>query len=92
MSAPLTLEPAGLQDARDDWRELAEASGNPFSTWEWASAWWDHFGGGRALHVLRCRDGEGGTRAILPLFLDRRGPLRMLRFVGTGRRTSSPPS
>ena len=77
-------ELAALEPARADWQRLAEAAGSPFSTYEWADTWWRHFGGGRPLHVVRCRDGAGRAFAILPLFLARSRPVRMLRFVGQG--------
>jgi CelD/BcsL family acetyltransferase involved in cellulose biosynthesis len=73
-----------LEPAREDWQRLAEASGSPFSTYEWAETWWRHYGGGRPLHVIRCRDDAGRAFAVLPLFTARSRPLRMLRFVGQG--------
>ena len=85
MTGALALEEsADLDELRDDWQRLADAAGNPFSTWEWARTWWDHFGAGRPLHLVRCSAGDGRVAAILPLFLARRRPLRMLRFVGHG--------
>jgi CelD/BcsL family acetyltransferase involved in cellulose biosynthesis len=61
-----------------EWRPLAERSRNIFATWEWAETWWRHFG----------RDGELRTTragsAILPLYVERKGPLRLLRFIGQG--------
>jgi len=85
VSAPLALEPAGGLDAvREDWQGLEEAAGSPFSTWEWASAWWEHFGAGRPLQLIRCRDADGRVAAILPLFLARDRPVRVLRFLGHG--------
>lgn len=64
---------------KEDWRTLAERSRNIFGTWEWAETWWRHFG----------RDGELRTThipsvAILPLYVDRAGPFRLLRFLGHG--------
>jgi CelD/BcsL family acetyltransferase involved in cellulose biosynthesis len=72
-----------LDSVRDDWGRLAEAAGSPFSTWEWASVWWRHFGAGRTLAVERVVDG-GRVAAILPLYEWRARPLRALRFVGHG--------
>ena len=84
MSPELQRERVGdLDAARDDWSRLAEAAGSPFSTWEWASIWWRHFGGGRALAVDRCRV-DGRVAAILPLYEWRGSPLRALRFIGHG--------
>jgi CelD/BcsL family acetyltransferase involved in cellulose biosynthesis len=72
-----------LEAAREDWTALADAAGSPFSTWEWASAWWRHFGEDRPLALERCRTGDR-TVAILPLYLFRNRPLKVLRFVGHG--------
>lgn len=73
-----------LAAARPLWTALAEASGNLFSTWEWADCWLRHYGGGSEPLLLACRDGEGREAALLPLCVDRRGPLRVARFVGHG--------
>ncbi|MFL5781968.1 MAG: hypothetical protein ACJ760_11700, partial [Thermoleophilaceae bacterium] len=81
----MRLEPiADIDAARADWRRLAQASGNLFSTWEWASVWWRHLGGGRPLHLTAARAESGEVTAILPFFLARERPLRVLRFVGHG--------
>ncbi len=72
-----------LDAAREDWSRLADAAGSPFSTWEWASTWWRHFGADRPLAIDRCRAG-GRTVAILPLYEWRARPLRVLRFLGHG--------
>lgn len=79
------LEPIGdLADARPLWTELAERSGNIFATWEWADAWWRHFGSGDNELVLRtCLRGDEPF-AIAPLYRGRRGPVGLLRFVGHG--------
>jgi CelD/BcsL family acetyltransferase involved in cellulose biosynthesis len=68
-----------LAALEDDWRELAARGRNVFATWEWADTWWRHFGDGRELRV---RHGPGSY--VLPLFLERQGPFRVLRFVGAG--------
>ncbi|MEA2309185.1 MAG: hypothetical protein QOI65_1471 [Thermoleophilaceae bacterium] len=68
---------------REDWSRLGDASGNLFSTWEWADVWWRHIGGGRPLHLVAVRDDAGATVAILPFYLARSRP-RTLRFVGHG--------
>lgn len=73
----------GFEAARDEWGELAERSGNVFATWEWATAWWRHFGEGSEQVLLRCA-GEDGAFAILPLCRSRRGPLQVLRLIGYG--------
>ncbi|HEU0023648.1 MAG TPA: GNAT family N-acetyltransferase, partial [Thermoleophilaceae bacterium] len=85
MDGPLGFEVLdGLDDAAGDWDRLAEAAGNVFSTREWASMWWRHFGAGRDLRLIACRDSDGSAVALLPLYLNRTRPLRVLRFVGHG--------
>ena len=79
------LEPvATLHAVAAEWRALAERSGNVFSTWEWASAWWNHFGGDRPLQLTACRRDGGETFAILPLYLASTRPVRTIRFIGHG--------
>ena len=74
----------GIDAADAEWSRLAEAAGNVFSTPEWASVWWSHFGAGRDLRVLAGRDDDGSTAVVLPLYVNRTRPLRVLRFVGHG--------
>jgi len=82
---PLRVEPIASLDAfRDEWSALAEAGGNVFSTWEWASTWWRHGGRDRPLLLHACRDAEGRLAAILPLYLASARPLNVARFLGHG--------
>jgi CelD/BcsL family acetyltransferase involved in cellulose biosynthesis len=85
--AELAVEPlAGeLPGPNPEWQRLGLACGNPFSTWEWASAWWRHFGEDREQRIVACRDESGELVGILPLYLSSRRPLRTLRFVGHGQ-------
>jgi CelD/BcsL family acetyltransferase involved in cellulose biosynthesis len=69
---------------RDLWRRLAAAAGNVFATWEWASMWWRRYGVGRHLRVAICRGGSGDAFALLPLYVWRDRPLRVIRFLGNG--------
>jgi CelD/BcsL family acetyltransferase involved in cellulose biosynthesis len=81
----LHLEPIDdLEHASADWARLAERSGNIFSTWEWASIWWDCFGAGRELLLTACRDADRRLVAILPLYLSSKRPVRTIRFLGHG--------
>jgi CelD/BcsL family acetyltransferase involved in cellulose biosynthesis len=73
-----------LPGGRDDWRQLALTAGNPFSTWEWASAWWRRFGADREQWILGCRDESGSLVGVLPLYLASKRPVRILRFAGHG--------
>jgi CelD/BcsL family acetyltransferase involved in cellulose biosynthesis len=72
-----------LEQVRAEWARLAEASGNIFSTWEWNSLWWRHFGDGRRLLTFAYGD-EATIAAIVPLYGWRERPLRILRFLGHG--------
>lgn len=74
----------GIDAADADWVRLAEAAGNVFSTPEWASVWWRHFGADRELRILAGRDADGPASVILPLYVNRTRPLRVLRFLGHG--------
>jgi CelD/BcsL family acetyltransferase involved in cellulose biosynthesis len=73
-----------LDSLREEWTNLAEQGQNVFATWEFAATWWDHFGAGRRLVTIACRDPGGDLFAVLPLYFWRRRPLRVLRFVGNG--------
>lgn len=75
--------PREVVDLREDWERLAEASGNIFSTWEWASIWWSTLGKGREPVIGRVRSDAGATTGLVPL-ARRRGPVRTLRFAGAG--------
>src|SRR5262245_8840396 len=79
------VEPiASLDDVREEWDELAAATGNVFATWDWASLWWERFGASRPLLAHACRSDDGRLVAILPLYLWHHRPLRVVRFVGHG--------
>jgi CelD/BcsL family acetyltransferase involved in cellulose biosynthesis len=79
------LEPsASPADLRDDWERLAAASGNVFATPDFAELWLERYGAGAEPRLYAVRDGGGEVQAILPLVLRRRGPLRLLRWVGHG--------
>ena len=90
---PLRVEPIASLDAlRDEWSALAEAGGNVFSTWEWASTWWRHRGARAAAPPPRLprRGGPaGGDPPALPR--RRRAPCASRASSGTGRPTSSGP-
>src|SRR4051812_18294631 len=73
-----------LADVRDGWSALAERSGNVFATPDWAEAWVPPFAPRAALRPLACHDASGALRAVWPLYVDRRGPVRVLRLIGHG--------
>jgi CelD/BcsL family acetyltransferase involved in cellulose biosynthesis len=72
-----------LESRRELWTELASRSSNVFASWEWAAAWWRHFGARGRPAFVECRS-QGDPFAILPLYVDARGPLRLLRLLGHG--------
>ena len=67
-----------IDEFQEDWVRLAYESRNVFSTWEWASTWWRHYGGAREPLVAPSRE------ALLPLYLWSRRPARVARFIGHG--------
>jgi CelD/BcsL family acetyltransferase involved in cellulose biosynthesis len=74
-----------LDHLRDEWDRLAEASGNLFATFEWASAWWGHAAGARESLLLgACRSPDGSTVGLVPLAVDRHRRLEIARLVGHG--------
>jgi CelD/BcsL family acetyltransferase involved in cellulose biosynthesis len=73
-----------LESAQGPWSELAEAGGNPFATFEWASAWWSIWGSGRRLLLHQARRPDGEVAAILPLYVHAEGAVGLVRFIGHG--------
>jgi CelD/BcsL family acetyltransferase involved in cellulose biosynthesis len=69
-----------------DWRRIAAASpaATVFQMWEWAAAWWVHYGRGRRLWALTFTENETVV-GIAALMLPPRGtPLRTATLLGTG--------
>jgi CelD/BcsL family acetyltransferase involved in cellulose biosynthesis len=79
-----TLADPSLPVVRDEWSLLAERCGSLFATPEWLLLWWDHFGAGRELLLSFERDADGRLDAILPFYVWRETPLRIIRAVGHG--------
>lgn len=74
-----------LEAVREPWQRLAGHSENVFSTWEWARAWRRHIGADKALRIVEGRrPGDDAPFALVPLYLDRTWPVRLVRFVGSG--------
>jgi CelD/BcsL family acetyltransferase involved in cellulose biosynthesis len=73
-----------LDAARADWTRLAPQTSNVFSTFEWADAWRRHLEPEPELLIATCRRGDGEVAAVLPLYVARAAPVRLLRIVGTG--------
>lgn len=77
----LRVEPAGLEELRDQWRALHDELDDPFCSWEWAHAWSGHRPGRRlAIHAVREPSGE--LVAVLPLELAAVAGVRVARWIG----------
>jgi CelD/BcsL family acetyltransferase involved in cellulose biosynthesis len=77
-------DPVGLEELREPWSELAQASRRIFSTYEWAQAWWAEYGRGRRPLVLPVVDEDHRLEGIVPLYVDVRGGVRVARLIGHG--------
>lgn len=65
----------------------------PFNTWRWNSQWWEHYASKKDTLALVVARHEKRVVAIAPLyihdtFMCRRLPVKVLRFIGTGKDTS----
>jgi CelD/BcsL family acetyltransferase involved in cellulose biosynthesis len=81
-STTLTLEP--VDRLGPEWAALAEASGNPFATPEWAEAWLEHAAAGCTRRFLAARAQDRRLVAILPLVVVQGRYVRKARFLGYG--------
>jgi CelD/BcsL family acetyltransferase involved in cellulose biosynthesis len=75
-----------VQQLAREWNELHSASEpqNPFLSYYWASGCLAHVHGRSVPFVVSARH-RGTLVGLLPLHLRRRGPFRVLRFIGDGR-------
>ena len=80
----LSVSRASIDVRDEEWSALAVAAGNVFGTPEWLSTWWRHFGGRRELLAYSCRRQDGTLAGVLPLYIWRNRPLRIVRFLGHG--------
>jgi CelD/BcsL family acetyltransferase involved in cellulose biosynthesis len=78
-----------FQSLKDRWNESLSESldNNIFSTWEWLSIWWKHFGEEKKLVILLVED-KNEILAIAPFVLSRCslfgfGGLKKISFVGS---------
>ena len=75
------------QELIDAWNGLAGRMKNPsiFSTFEWMSTWWEHFGEKRELRIRAGRR-NGELVALAPLAVSRKPfpPCSFAERVGTG--------
>lgn len=79
-----------LSALQGDWNSLLRRSAaeTVFLTWEWLSSWWFAYGAGKQLFVLVARSESGECLGIAPLYLERSGRTRLLRFIGDGSHDS----
>src|SRR5688572_10595356 len=65
------------------WEALyaADAESTPFSSPQWAQAWWSHWAGSAQPFLVTVRD-AGRLVGLAPLVLARRGPFRVLSELG----------
>ncbi|GAA4692853.1 hypothetical protein GCM10023226_33490 [Nocardioides nanhaiensis] len=81
---------AAAEGLREEWDELADASGaGPFARPDYGLAWWRHLGHGRLL-VATVRF-HGRLVALAPLHERRVGPLTVARWLGHGLGTIAEP-
>jgi CelD/BcsL family acetyltransferase involved in cellulose biosynthesis len=78
-----------LENFRDSWNNILQKSkdNDIFSTWEWISCWWKHFGEGRCLRVLIAQE-KDRILGIAPLMFSKYnflylGKLGKIEFVGS---------
>lgn len=77
-----TVDQGGLDGVRCAWSALEAHADNIFLTWHWVSVAWRHFHERRTLSIHVVHDASGQLTAVWPLFFERRGVLRLARFVG----------
>jgi CelD/BcsL family acetyltransferase involved in cellulose biosynthesis len=72
-----------LEPLLPEWEQLfaTDEEATPFSSPEWARAWWPHWAGAGTPFLVTVRDGERLV-GLAPLVLARRGPFRVLTELG----------
>jgi len=77
-----------LSALQNEWNTLLSSTDNAlFSSWEWITCWWKHFGGTRQMRVLVAED-DSQIVAIAPLMLTeyklmKFSKLRKMEFIGS---------
>lgn len=91
ISARLVETGTGLRLLEKDWARLASARSDPFLSYSWMAAWFDHYGSDAQMRVVVLERGAEVV-GIVPLVLSRetrrRLPVRVLRSAM--RRSSGP--
>lgn len=84
-----------FEELREVWQKLEglDPACTPFNTWLWLSLWWKHYSlASDTLTILIAKKSDRIV-AIAPLYIDkgrtfRLIPIKVLRFIGSGRDTS----
>lgn len=78
-----------FRELKGDWNIILNKSwdNDVFSTWEWLSCWWKHFGGERKLRILIIKD-KYEIIGIAPFMLTKYnlfqlGKIRKIEFIGS---------
>lgn len=84
-----------LEQIKPIWQALErrDYECTPFNTWLWLSTWWKHYARSSDELVLLVARDAGRVVAIAPLYVERARmcrviPVKVLRFLGSGRDTS----
>ncbi|MCW2967032.1 MAG: hypothetical protein JWM71_804, partial [Solirubrobacteraceae bacterium] len=79
------LHEGPLEDLLAEWAEVFASDGRatPFTSPTWAEVWWRHWSEGYEPWVVTVREPDGRLAGLAPLVLGRRGPVRILRGLGT---------
>jgi CelD/BcsL family acetyltransferase involved in cellulose biosynthesis len=77
------LHTEAIDPILDEWQGLfdADPAATPFTSPQWARAWWPHWAEGAHPWLIAVRD-EGRLIGLAPLVLRRRGPARVLGALG----------
>lgn len=73
---------AELEAIEDEWRELAEQTGNAFVTPEWYRAWFDVYGRDARPAVSLVRRSDGSLAGVIPMARTGSGARSRTRFGG----------
>ena len=89
LNSSVVSDDRGFAALQAEWDELFErsAANRPFSTWTWASCWWEHHRRGKRLLVVTIRDGADRLVGLAPFYCEWLAfgvPLPRLRLLGAG--------
>jgi CelD/BcsL family acetyltransferase involved in cellulose biosynthesis len=81
----VTLVSGDIAGLEPEWSSLLarDRTATPFSSFQWAHAWCQHWSEGAGPWVLEAREGDRLV-GLAPFVLHRRGRLRLLRGLGVG--------